>query len=119
MQSNTQSNADISESALQQLCFMWAWNQYAHLRGLYFEIHNNAHSVQSGMKHKAMGRIPGVADNCLLVPGGSSVFFEFKTPTGKQSPIQKNWEAIATKAGYKYYIVRSLSEFQNIWRQYV
>ena len=75
-----------TENRLQQECYMWFHNTYPELRGLYFEIHNNAFSARSGMKHKAIGRIPGVADNCLLRPNGKGpVFFEFKTDKGKQS----------------------------------
>ena len=104
-----------TENRIQQDCYTFLHNQHIHLRGLYFEIHNNAFSAQSGMRHKAIGRIAGVADNCLLLPAGRGiVFFEFKTEDGKQSPEQKNWETIVKFNGYKYYLVRDLETFKTI-----
>jgi len=94
---------------------MWLNNTYPSLRGLYFEIHNNAFSAKSGMKHKAIGRIPGVADNCLLVPdGGGAVFFEFKAEKGKQSEVQREWQRLVNKNGYGYFVVRTQCDFEWI-----
>lgn len=108
----------ITENRIQQECYMWLHNTYPELRGLYFEIHNNAHSAKSGMIHKAIGRQPGVADNCLLLPNGQGpVFLEFKTGSGKQSEAQKKWEAICKSAGYKYYVIRSLNDFKSLCLQ--
>lgn len=113
-------SVDITENRLQQNAFCWLWNTYPALRGLYFEIHNNAFSAQSGMRHKAIGRIAGVADNCLLLPGGSgTIFFEFKSTTGKQSPAQEQWQGLVARSGYQYHIIRGLQEFQNIVRSVI
>lgn len=104
-----------TEARIQQDCFTWFHNTYPQYRGLYFEIHNNSFSARSGMKHKAIGRQPGVADNCLLLPGGAGpVFFEFKTPTGRQSEVQKIWSNLIKGEGYGYFIVTSLDIFQHI-----
>ena len=104
-----------TEARIQQDCFTWFHNTYPEYRGLYFEIHNNAFSARSGMKHKAIGRQPGVADNCLLLPGGDGpVFFEFKTPTGRQSEVQMIWAELIREHKYNYFIVTSLRDFQSI-----
>lgn len=102
-----------TENRLQQDCYMWLHNQFPYLRGLYFEIHNNAFSAQSGMRHKAIGRIAGVADNCLLLPNGAGVcFFEFKTINGKQSPEQVEWMKKVRDAGYLYFLINSETQFK-------
>ena len=99
---------------------MWFHNTYPELRGLYFEIHNNAFSARSGMKHKAIGRIPGVADNCLLRPNGKGpVFFEFKTDKGKQSEAQVIWQELITRHDYRYFIVRNIEQFKNLCQVYL
>ena len=107
-----------TEARLMQDCYLWLHNTYPKLHGLYFEIANNAFSVQSGIKHKAIGRIAGVADSCLLIKK-TVVFFEFKTEIGRQSLAQKNWQTLIESAGYKYFIIRLLSEFKNIICQLV
>lgn len=111
---------EITENRLQQECYMWFHNYYPELRGLYFEIHNNANSARSGMMHKAIGRIPGVADNCLLLPNSLGVIFiEFKTGKNKQSEVQIKWEETVTVHGYLYKKVTSVDEFKSICLNYI
>jgi hypothetical protein len=108
-----------TENRLHQECYIWLHNTLPHLRGLYFEIHNNAFSAVSGARHKAIGRIAGVADNCLLLPfGAGPVFFEFKTEIGKQSEKQKEWQDLVMRNDYMYHVVRSLEEFKKICKYY-
>jgi hypothetical protein len=103
----------LTESRLMQNCYMWIHNTYPQLRGLYFEIHNNAFSAREGARHKAMGRIAGVADACLLLPAGRGViFFEFKSDHGRQSIEQKEWQKKIQDAGYYYYIINSETQFR-------
>jgi len=109
----------MTENRLQQEAFIWFHNHFPELRGLYFEIHNNSFSAQSGMKHKAIGRIAGVADNCFLNPYGIPVFFEFKSEKGKLSIPQKNWSLLISSFGYKYFVIYNLQEFQEHILNYV
>jgi 4-aminobutyrate aminotransferase-like enzyme len=108
-----------TESRTQQDCAMWFWNTYPQHRGKLFEINNNSENAREGMKHKCMGRVKGVADMCLLAPDGVTVFLEFKTETGTQSPAQKEWERTITAAGHRYCIVRSEQEFRNLIKIYL
>ena len=108
-----------TESRTQQDCAMWFWNTYPQYRGLLFEINNNSENAREGMRHRCMGRVKGVADMCLLAPGGVSVFIEFKTETGVQSPAQKEWESTITNAGHRYCIVRTEQEFRNLIHIYL
>jgi hypothetical protein len=84
---------------------------YPEKRGLFFKIKNEGTNRITGARDKATGVIPGVADTCLIHEG-KAYFFEFKTPTGIQSPVQKSWEKTIKTAGAEYYIVRSLELFQ-------
>jgi hypothetical protein len=45
---------------------------------------------------------------------GKTFFVEFKTAIGKQSKLQEYVESELIKQGFKYYLIRSLKEFQNI-----
>lgn len=108
-----------TESRLQQDCYTWFHNTYPQYRGLLFEINNNSENAREGMRHRCMGRVKGVADMCLLAPGGVSVFIEFKTETGVQSPAQKEWESTITNAGHRYCIVRTEQEFRNLIHIYL
>ena len=94
------------------MCFIHIWNTYPHLRGLFFRIKNEGTNRITGARDKASGVIPGVADSCLLLPGGQAVFIEFKTEQGKQSPVQANWQRAVEAAGYRYEIVRNLNDFK-------
>ena len=103
-----------SEQRLMQEAYMYFHNTYPNMRGLFFRIKNEDHNRITGARNKATGVIPGVADSCLLVPGGNAIFIEFKIPCGKQSENQLDWEARVVTNGYKYYIIRSLDEFKHL-----
>jgi hypothetical protein len=100
-----------SEARIIQSCYIWHHNTYPEKRGLFFKIKNEGTNRITGARDKATGVIPGVADTCLIHEG-KAYFFEFKTPTGIQSPVQKSWEKTIKTAGAEYYIVRSLELFQ-------
>lgn len=108
---------DISESRLQQECFMWHWNEYPMQRGLLFRIKNEGSNKITGARDKAMGLVAGVADMCLLLPRGRACFIEFKTEKGKQSDKQKHFESIVKMRGCDYYIIRSKDEFVFICKE--
>ena len=71
---------------------------------------------------KAEGVTPGVADLILLVPRGghNALCLEMKTPTGRQSPAQKEWQRVAqTFSDVRYEICRSFNGFQDIVNEYL
>jgi hypothetical protein len=103
----------MTELRIMQECFTWFWNTYPHLRGLFFRIKNEGTNRISGAVGKATGIVPGVSDMILLCKG-TAVFIEFKTPEGKQSKSQKDWQNTVGWNGYAYYLVRSLKEFQTL-----
>lgn len=70
------------------------------------------------MNRKAVGLVAGVADTIFLWRG-KVLLIEFKTPTGRQSAKQKEWQARVEAQGFRYYIVRSLEDFQELIRELI
>jgi hypothetical protein len=85
-------------------------------------------SVATGARLKAEGVNPGIADLCLPVPSPMpghynewdnwrygrnwyhGLYIEVKTPKGRQTKEQKEFEKFSVEQGYKYVIVRSILE---------
>lgn len=62
----------------------------------------------------------GLADilvhtTCVGIP--ASIYLEVKTDKGKQSEKQKEFEGRVTRAGTKYYVVRSLEDVIKIFEE--
>lgn len=102
-----------SEAQIQAECVMWLWNTHPETRGLFFSVTNNSEHIARAMQRRALGLISGVSD-CLFIWGGRTYCFEFKTPTGHQSPAQIEWQHKVLAQGMCYFVVRSLDEFQVI-----
>jgi hypothetical protein len=102
----------LSEAQIQAACVTWIWNTHPETRGLFFAVTNNSEHVARAMQRKAVGLIPGVSD-CLFIWRGRTYCFEFKTPTGRQSQAQIEWQRKVTYQGMDYYIIRSLEQFQS------
>ena len=58
---------------------------------------------------KSMGLRAGASDLLVILPG-RVIFMEVKTPTGRQSPAQKNFQSIVEGLGHQYALVRSVDE---------
>src|SRR5690606_5290381 len=99
--------------------FQWHWNNRPEERGLLFMVHNNAVNKIQGAQLKAQGMISGVSDMIYLPPSGNGgaavapIFVEVKKAQGAQSPAQIKWQALVTRAGYRYVVVRSLEEAKH------
>ena len=108
------------ESKLQSECYIWYNNNYClknnEKRGLMFAVPNElgTNNALTTMLSKATGLLPGVADTIVILPSKELVFVEFKTDIGKQSPAQKEFEKRVTDLAYKYFVIRSLSDFKKI-----
>lgn len=103
-----------SEERIQSQCFQWAWNSYPNTRGLLCYNLNNSRNRIDGARNRALGLQPGRAD-MVLYWRASATFFEFKTPTGHQSAIQEQWQDKVQAHGFRYHIVRSVPEFQQLF----
>lgn len=108
----------MSEAQIQAACVTWLWNTYPQTRGLFFAVNNNSEHVARAMNRKAVGLVAGVSDTIFLWRG-KALLIEFKTPAGRQSEKQKEWQAKAEAAGFRYYIVRSLEEFQALIKEII
>ena len=103
-----------TEAKIQQEIFVWHWNNYPAERGLLWHNNNNSRNAVDGARKKAIGVVAGVAD-LTFVHRGRVYFIEVKTPKGRQSKAQKEWQASIIGAGCEYHIVRSLLDFQHLY----
>lgn len=108
----------MSEAQIQAACVTWLWNTCPQTRGLFFAVNNNSEHVARAINRKAVGLVAGVSDTIFLWRGKAHLI-EFKTPTGRQSAKQKEWQAKVEAQGFRYYIVRSLEDFQELIRELI
>ena len=109
------------EHRLQVQCVKWFRAMHPDLAPLLFAIPNGgARNEITGAKLKAEGVVAGVADLCLAVPrDGGVLFLELKTPTGRQSQSQLQWQAAVTEAGNTYVVIRDFSQFVSTINNYL
>lgn len=99
----------------QRACVKWFRLQYP-------QLSKNLISIPNGYQTSAIqariaiaeGLTAGAADLVLFYPshGFHALFIEMKTPKGRQSPKQKEFQAHVERFGYQYIICRSLDEFR-------
>lgn len=106
------------ELKLQSQCFQWHWNTFPEERRLLHANNNNSQNAIKGAMNRSLGVVAGVADLEYAAREGVMVFMEMKTLDGYQSEDQKDFQAKVEARGHKYYIVRSLEEFQAIIYRY-
>lgn len=104
----------MTESRLQQLCFLWHWNTYPKQRGRLWMQYNNAKNREHGAILKGMGMVSGVSDLAYLRADGRMVFIELKVGYGRQSASQKWWQSVVERCEAQYVVIRSLQEFQEL-----
>lgn len=104
----------MTESRLQQICFLWHWNNRPTERGRLWMQYNNPKNAEHGGVLKGMGMVAGVSDLAYLKEDGRMLFIELKVGDGKQSQRQKWWEGVVRGCGAEYVVVRSLKEFVEI-----
>ena len=86
-------------------------------------INSSVHVTDGGV-HLASYRVvntnatAGHAD-LLVCRQGRAWYVEVKTPTGKQSPKQREFQDTCIKYGMPYYIVRSIDEATTFARQVI
>lgn len=127
----------VSESEIQAQCVRWFNNEYClkhhiprcqifsvpneiamMLRGVLQETRLPANKIDQiiavlSQRMKNMGLRPGVSDTVVVLPN-QTLFMEFKTKDGYQSPNQKDFQSAVESCQQRYYVVRSLEEFQSI-----
>lgn len=103
-----------SEGRLQQEIFTKHWNQYPDQRRLLFAVNNNSINRVKGAQMKSIGVVSGVSDLIFINPRTGSVqFLEIKLEKGRQSDNQIDFEQKVIRLGYKYYLIRSIEDFNK------
>lgn len=102
------------EEKLQEACVLWFYRQYPK-RTIYSIPNGGSRDEREMVNLKKTGLLPGASD--LVIPeahhGYHCWFIEIKTPTGTQTPEQKEFEKQVTKVGNKYSIIRNVDQFIN------
>lgn len=116
------------ESKLQKAFVRWFRMQYPKYRKLLFSSLNGVvlkgtpeQRARTWNRLKEEGAVTGVADLFLSIPSGdlSGLYIETKTPRGRQSASQKEFEADVTEMGYGYVMPREFEEAVNIIQNYL
>lgn len=110
------------EHKLQSACVRWYRIQYPKMKHNLFSVPNGGkRDAATAAKLKDEGALAGVADLILLKSNRfyGALLIEMKTPEGRQSESQKDWQQKITNDGYKYVVVRSFEDFQREVRQYL
>jgi hypothetical protein len=100
-----------SENRLQSECYLHFHNTCPALRGRLFLVHNTPKNAIDGARLRSIGMVAGVSDMIYLRDNRPPLCLEFKTSTGSQQRVQKEWQAVAEATGCEYVIVRSFDQF--------
>lgn len=102
------------EHRLQCACVQWFRLQHPDWAHLLFAVPNGGRRDKvTGGKLKAEGVTAGVSDMILMIPRGGfhAMCIEMKTPKGRQSQQQRQWQRLVAAQGYRYIVCRSVEEF--------
>lgn len=108
---------ESTEARIQQEIVQWFRNNYClkfhDPQYLIFSVPNEGKDVVEQMKKKATGMLKGVSDT-ILVLNERVIFCEVKDLKGRQKPEQIKFQSKVEKLYHKYWLVRSLEEFQGL-----
>lgn len=103
------------EENIQKSCVQWFRLQYP--RYVLLAVPNGgSRNYLEAVHMKATGTLAGASDLIAVFPH-HLLFIEMKTPQGRQSPAQKEFERRVTALGFEYHICRSLEQFAELCRQ--
>lgn len=108
------------EHYLQCGCVRWFWAQWPN-ETLFAVPNGGKRAPRTGADLKAEGTVPGVSDLILMRQNKryGALAIEMKTPTGRQSKEQKDWQKRAEAGGWKYVVCRSLDDFMREVNNYL
>lgn len=110
------------EHHLQCACVQWFRLQYPDFSGSLFAVPNGGRRDKvTGAKLKAEGVKAGVSDLVLLKQrhGCGALLVEMKTPSGRQSQSQRQWQRAVEADGYRYAVCRTIEDFITIVNEYL
>ena len=111
-----------AEHRLQCACVRWFRYQYPQLSSLLFAVPNGGRrDPVTGARLKAEGVVAGVSDLILFFPSDKhhALCIEMKTPKGRQSSSQKEWQQQVERYGYRYEVIRDFLEFEKLVKSYI
>lgn len=107
------------EHDLQCKCVAWYRETYPEHWQMLFAVPNGGlRSPTQAQRLKREGQTAGAPDLVLLSPRGA-LLLELKTPTGRQSEEQVEFQRSATAIGYNYKIIRDFDTFRYEVGQYM
>jgi hypothetical protein len=127
MNTLTLSAPALKHDALQQKCFMWAWNSYPHLRKLLWHTPNelprrkgesDLSYLQRLNTRRAIGVVSGVLDLTFYYKGALHVF-DIKVGNDRLSEDQELFIERVEAQGGKSYEVRTLEQFQGLFKSII
>jgi len=100
----------ISEHSL-QVTLLQFLSLHARKNVFWFAIPNaGKRGWHVARRMKAEGLTAGVADICIMMPGGSVLWLELKAKNGRQSLAQRTFQAICDGLGHPYLLIHDLDE---------
>lgn len=105
-----------SEARIQQECYTYFHNNYPNLRGLLCYNLNNSKNRIAGAINFSLGLQAGRSD-MVYYRKGRAYMIELKTPDGRQSPKQKEWQQKIEAEGFVYVVIRSVDEFKEFLKK--
>jgi len=99
--------------------FDYKYPQYSKL--LHHSPNGGFRNTKEAARFKANGTRAGFPDLILLVArhGYNCLCIEMKSPTGKQTTLQREWQLEAEKQGNKYVIIRDVESFIKTINEYL
>lgn len=99
------------ESKLQKTVVQYLRLEFRNCGALVFAVPNGGkRNIVEARIQVAEGTLHGVSDLIILLPNARTVFVEMKTPTGKQSEYQKEFEKNVTNLKFDYVIWRTIDD---------
>jgi hypothetical protein len=108
----------LYEDRLQKQVVKWFGLQYPNLKDLLCYNLNNSTNQITGAINKSLGLTTGRNDLSLYYKG-RALLLELKSPDGKQSKTQQQFEATCIKHGNHYRIAWEFDQAQEIIRKFI
>lgn len=112
------------EDDLQMNCIRWFDAQFPQLA---LQLHHSPNEgrlvggVREGTRRKRRGVRAGFPDLIFLLPNRThhGLAIELKTEDGRLSKAQRQFQSILSECGYRFEVVRSLKQFQQLMHNYI
>lgn len=103
------------EYDLQRAVIRWFRTNYPSY--LIFSVPNEA-TYKNSPHYKSLGVLKGAPDLVMVLPN-VTIYLELKSPQGKLSEDQKNFQRVTKSLNQYYYIIRDLDDLRMILRNHL